>query len=292
MPQPGSPNNTGQRPQWAERDIALPRINVHARELDADGPLLVLLHGLSADGSVWQGVGRRLSPPYSLVAPDLRGHGLSGHPTSGYASADYAEDVAELLDALMRDDNRRGQQVHLLGHSLGAIAALGGAALRPGAVRKLVLVDPPLDGPHTLPSFLHRMLDARHRGDQDAVRALILEQTPGLSEPLLRVYERLWSRVADGALEAVIQDRPFDVARWYPRVYAPTLILRAGAGTVFGDATTRRVLRELPDARVITVEGAGHNIHAEKPAEFARLVLEFLRHPDGVPVRNVSPGAG
>lgn len=264
-----------QRAQWAERDLALPRITVHLRRLDAGGPLLVLLHGLSADGTVWQGVGRRLSPPFTLVAADLRGHGLSDHPAAGYRVADYAADVAELLDALTHEG---GDAVDLLGHSLGALAALGGAAMRPCAVRRLVLVDPPLDGPRTLASYLRRMLGARHRGDAEAIRALILEQTPGLSGPLLRAYEQMWGRVADGAIEVAIDAAGYDVAGWYPQVAAPTLILRADprTGDGFGGAAAQRARQGLRQVEIVTVEGASHNIHAVKPAEFAQLVLDFL----------------
>jgi len=315
---------------WVDRTFALPRVALHARQLEAGGATLVLLHGLSADGSVWQGVGRRLSPPFTLLAPDLRGHGLSGHPETGYRATDYAEDIAGLIDTLtgdaeapsvampplvdLPDRSREGivlqrppnppatpqgnlrdhslgartatgskpPTVDLLGHSLGAIAALGAAALRPGSVRRLVLVDPPLDGPRTLPAFLQRMLDARHRADDGAIRGLILEQTPGLSETLLRAYERIWSRVADGALESVVSegDRAFaDVTTWYPHVQAPTLILRADEhlDAACSPAAAARAVATLPDARAITVIGASHNIHAVKPVEFARHVLAFLQ---------------
>ena len=264
-----------QRAQWTESDLALPRITLHLRRLDAGGPLLVLLHGLSADGTVWQGVGRRLSPPFTLVAADLRGHGLSGHPATGYRIADHAADVAELLDVMTRE---AGGAVNLLGHSLGALAALGGAALRPPAVRRLVVVDPPLDGPRARASYLRRMLNARRRDDAEAIRALILEQTPGLSGPLLRAYEQMWGRVADGAIEAAIDAADYDVAGWYPRVAAPTLILRADprTGDGFDAAAAQRAREGLRKVEIVTVEGASHNIHAVKPAEFARLVLEFL----------------
>ncbi len=265
----------GQRASWVERTIELPAIRLHIHQLDAGDSLLVLLHGFSVNGTVWQGVGRRLSPPFTLIAPDLRGNGKSVVLAGGFRVADYAQDVADLAVALGREHG----QANLLGHSHGAIAALGGAALAPAAVRKLVLVDPPLDGSGSLRGFLGHMVEARGRGDPSAVRALVLEREPHLSETMLRAYLKMWSDVADGALAAMLDDRdPEHIANWYGRVTAPALILRAEErlGGVCSEASAERARRAMPNARVVTVEGASHNIHASKPVEFARNVLEFL----------------
>ena len=81
---------------------------------------MLLLHGLGVGGSVWQAFARRLLPHLAAVAPDLRGHGQSDAPPDGYAPTDYAADMAELIQ-----DMQLPTPLPVVGHSLGALVALG-----------------------------------------------------------------------------------------------------------------------------------------------------------------------
>ncbi|HEV7215130.1 MAG TPA: alpha/beta hydrolase, partial [Chloroflexota bacterium] len=177
------------RDDWTDRTIALPRLALHLRELPARGPALLLLHGLGVDSSIWQAVGRRLSPAYSLLAADLRGHGASEHPQGGYVAVDYAADIAELLERLAGEYGT----LFLLGHSLGALAALGAAALNPAAVQRLILEDPPLNGPGQLAPYLAAVLAAK----QQSAAALLLatrRYQPELGELVAGIQVGMWQR--------------------------------------------------------------------------------------------------
>jgi pimeloyl-ACP methyl ester carboxylesterase len=106
------------------------------------GPPLVLVHGGFGDhNTTWQEVKPLLKDRFSVYAVARRGRGESS-ATEGHSFEDEAADVAAVLRQV-------GEPAFLLGHSGGALCALGAAALHPAGVCKLVLYEPPY--PHVIP---------------------------------------------------------------------------------------------------------------------------------------------
>ncbi|HSF04105.1 MAG TPA: alpha/beta hydrolase [Solirubrobacterales bacterium] len=100
------------------------------------GPPLVLVHGGFSDHITnWQEVKPLLQDRFTVYAVARRGRGETSR-TRGHSVDDEAADVVAILDAI-------GQPAFLLGHSYGAVCALGAAARDPGGVRKLVLYEHP-----------------------------------------------------------------------------------------------------------------------------------------------------
>src|SRR5205809_664364 len=112
--------------------------DLHYWDWPGSGPILVCLHPSGHYGRIWESVAQRLAPQFHVIAPDQRGHGDSGQPQSGNAAEDYASDVEALATS------RDFQQVVLVGHSLGARAAMVHAAQYPERVSRMILVG----GPH------------------------------------------------------------------------------------------------------------------------------------------------
>jgi pimeloyl-ACP methyl ester carboxylesterase len=104
------------------------------------GPVLVLLHGWPETWYSWHGVMPRLAKRFTVVAPDLRGVGLSERTAEGYDKKTIAEDIAALIRHL------GGDKVYLAGHDMGGKAAYVLAHTRPELLSKLVLVDCLLPG--------------------------------------------------------------------------------------------------------------------------------------------------
>jgi pimeloyl-ACP methyl ester carboxylesterase len=121
-----------------DRSVPGDGITLHARDWGggAAARAVVLLHGLSSNARIWDGVAPRLAAAgLRPVAIDLRGHGESEQPSSGYDFATVTSDLVHALGAL-------GIRAPLLvGHSWGANVALQYTAGHPGAVAGLVLVD-------------------------------------------------------------------------------------------------------------------------------------------------------
>jgi pimeloyl-ACP methyl ester carboxylesterase len=100
-----------------------------------DGPLAVLVHGVTSSSRTWWRVGPALAGRgFRVVAVDLRGHGASPRTVAGLGLADLAADVAGTVE---------GPVELLVGHSLGALVSLELVRRRPGFARRLVLEDPP-----------------------------------------------------------------------------------------------------------------------------------------------------
>lgn len=103
---------------------------------------MLALHGATANHLCWAPIARRLSGIH-LLAPDLRGRGRSGQLPGPYGMATHADDAVAALDAAGVD------HAVVVGHSMGAFAALVMAHRHPDRVHWLVLVDggPPIPMP-------------------------------------------------------------------------------------------------------------------------------------------------
>jgi pimeloyl-ACP methyl ester carboxylesterase len=250
--------------QWREERLAGRGAQLHVRRVsDPPAPPVLMLHGLGVGGSVWQAFARRMLPNLAAIAPDLRGHGQSDAPPSGYAPADYAGDLLELLET--------DGPLPVVGHSLGALVALQLADTRPTSVTWLALLDPPLDDQLRNPE-VEAVYRLRH-APAGQLEAYLLERNPGSGELLARSLARLFRQASDGAFEAMLAAWPFTA----PTVVQPCLVLQADPahGGVLGDAAAQAFVKRLPNGRLEHIPGATHSLHASRPAEVARALLDF-----------------
>ena len=100
-----------------------------------DGPLIVLLHGWPQTSHCWRHILPVLAETHTVLAPDLRGYGLSDKPTSGYDKRTMAADIAGLVTEL------GFSSASVVGHDRGARVAHRWALDRPDQVARLVLLD-------------------------------------------------------------------------------------------------------------------------------------------------------
>src|SRR5205814_2334586 len=120
------------------RDIPLQETTLHGHRVGfrmaGDGPLIVLIHGITSTSEVWVDVMARLAERYTVVAPDLLGHGRSAKPRGDYSLGAYASGARDLLGLLGFE---RGTVV---GHSLGGGIAMQFAYQFPEYCERLVLI--------------------------------------------------------------------------------------------------------------------------------------------------------
>lgn len=235
--------------------------------------VVVLIHGLTASSRSFVGLGPVLAAQgWYVIAPDLRGRGLSAKPPHGYGIPFHANDILSLCDAL------GFKTVHIVGHSLGAVIGLYLAALYPSRVGKLVMIDAggviPPDTQQAIAASVNRLgmsfpsLDA-YLGQ---MRQLPMLQWNDLWEQYFR-YDAdihpdgtVTSRVPRQAIEeenaALAALRSEDLPNV---VRQPTLILRATVGLLGPDsgfilprAEAERLSVIMPTSRVIEVPGANH----------------------------------
>src|SRR5579884_1306110 len=111
------------------------------------GPVLVLLHGITCSSETWADVIPALAAKFTVIAPDLLGHGRSSKPKADYSVGAYASAVRDLLLALGHG------RATVVGHSLGGGIALQFAYQFPQMVERLVLVSSGGLGPEVHPIF-------------------------------------------------------------------------------------------------------------------------------------------
>ena len=104
------------------------------------GPAVILLHGYGETGDMWASLAADLAHDHTIVAPDLRGMGLSVRPASGYDKKTQGQDVAGVLDALGIE------RVDLVTHDIGNMVGYAFAAQYPDRVTRFALMDAPLPG--------------------------------------------------------------------------------------------------------------------------------------------------
>src|SRR5215203_4413481 len=105
-----------------------------AFRISGSGPALLLLHGLACDSSTWRDVIPSLSEHFTVIAPDLLGHGESDKPDADYSLGGYANGMRDLLTVLGID------KVTVVGHSFGGGVAMQFAYQFPERTERLVLV--------------------------------------------------------------------------------------------------------------------------------------------------------
>ncbi len=105
-----------------------------AFRIAGSGPALLLIHGIGDNSMAWQPVHSKLARRFTVIAPDLLGHGQSDKPRADYSVAAYANGMRDLLSVLDID------QVTVVGHSLGGGVAMQFAYQFPQMVERLVLI--------------------------------------------------------------------------------------------------------------------------------------------------------
>jgi pimeloyl-ACP methyl ester carboxylesterase len=118
--------------------------------IGGQGPTLVLLHGYPQSWYEWRHVLPALAEHYTVIAPSLRGAGLSDAPPTGYDKKTLAADIHGLLVEIGHD-----KSIRLVGHDIGLMVAYAYAAAHPSDVVKLVLSEAfiPDQSIYTLPAL-------------------------------------------------------------------------------------------------------------------------------------------
>ena len=248
----------------------------------ADGPALVLLHGLSDSGLCWPDAVRRWCHDYRVVAPDARGHGQSPRfdvATSGSNRFDdMVADAVCLLEALADEGH---EAPVLVGHSMGAGVAGTVVATRPDLVRAAVLEDPPWvsgvrsDAPDTIQEWARGFRD-----NCDAAAA-----AGKIEHPLWPDSELVPWAVSKAQLDPSLTDRK-QIARARPwievaaAITRPTLVVTGGREEVIlVTALSRERLAGLGnrEIEVGVVPGAGHTVRRDNAEAYHQMVDPWIR---------------
>ncbi len=267
-------------------------------------PTVVLVHGLLATARTWAPIARRVARRARVLAPDLRGHGLSESPRDGYDLDSLAYDLLTVLTAHGLGPDVDGPAVVLVGHGFGAQLAAWAAHLRPSAVTGLVLVDGGWEEleaalrmdaaefqrgldepPEVLASMDAYLADRRDwdpaswDADQElAARSAVDEKYAGRVVPVVRRH------ALSGCVASMFAYRPMAALGDLDRPL--TVLVAEPGGTDDEDLRERRLALDdllearsaaaMPPARVVRFAGSAHNLMRYRPDEVSAEVLGLL----------------
>ncbi|MDH7976108.1 alpha/beta fold hydrolase [Sphingomonas sp. AR_OL41] len=286
------------RPHWeseghdwpnraASRFVETARIRWHVQVMGS-GPVMLLIHGTGAATHSWRDLAPVLAEHFTIVMPDLPGHGFTtGRPAGGLSMPAMARALGELLQTL---------DLHpaiIVGHSAGAAIALRmvldgiaapravvglGAALLPfpglasrlfPTLARLLFVNP------FAPLIFSRI--ARTPGE---VGRFLPRSTGSRIDALgIDLYGRLFATPAQcsGAITMMADWDLEGLRRDLPRIRVPMLLVHGAGDTAVAASNAHEAARMIDGARVVELPGLGHLAHEEQPHDVAAIIADFAR---------------
>jgi pimeloyl-ACP methyl ester carboxylesterase len=256
------------------------------------GPVLVLLHGITCSSETWEEIIPALAKHFTVIAPDLLGHGQSAKPMTEYSPGAYAALVRDLLVGLEQT------RVTLVGHSLGGGIAMQFSYLFPEMIERLVLVSS-----GGLGRELHGLLRlAAVPGAEVALRCVASSRLLRVANGGLKLLGRTGLRASTDVREmwrgfgtfadadtrraffhtmrTVVDpsgQRATAANRLYLAAHMPTLIVWGERDSIIPVAHAEAAHAGIEGSRLEVFDDAGHFPHIDSPFRFVSVLMDFIR---------------
>jgi pimeloyl-ACP methyl ester carboxylesterase len=246
---------------------------------------VLLIHGFPLDHTMWDAQIEALSATMRVIAPDLRGFGRTpltpGDAEQGIAMESYADDLAELLDAIAVNE-----PVVLAGFSMGGYVAWQFVRKYTARLRALIQCDTRASA-DSEEGRAGRLKMAEHVAEWGSGRVaemmgpkLFAPQTfqeqPEVVATVRAVVERT-SPAAISAAQRGMAVRP-DVSHLLPTINVPTLVLVGELDAISPPAEMKAIADAIPGAEYIVIPHAGHMTTMEEPEAVNESLLAFIAH--------------
>ena len=254
-------------------------------ERQGEGPVMLLLHGFSANKDTWIQFAAELPENYRLIVPDLAGHGDTPAPKG----EDYnLIRQAERLNQLMANLNI--SKFHIAGNSMGGAISAIYASLYPQQVSSLTLIDAAgVDAPNQS-EYMAALAEGKNpliatdEASFEFRMDFVMSKAPPLPWPLRPALMRKTlarQQLNEDIFEDMmatrkqLEDTGFE-ARLSEAVTMPTLIIWGDEDRVLDVSAVEVFKQKIPHAQVKIYEGIGHLPMVEIPEETAILYSEFV----------------
>ena len=252
-------------------------------EVAGTGHPLLLMHAGIADCHMWDDQFQTYALQYQVIRYDLRGFGKSSVPAGKFADHEDATALLKYLGVT---------RAHIIGNSFGGLVALDFALAHPEMVTSLVLVAPSVSGREETSTDVLRFAEEEEafleRGDLAGatelnVRTWVvgLRRTPDQVDPLVRqrIYDMQYHAftvpIPDEAEKLSLE--PPAITR-LSELQIPTLLMVGEYDIPDKLELINQLAVEIPQAQQVHIPDAAHIVNMEQPAEFNRIVLEFLKN--------------
>jgi pimeloyl-ACP methyl ester carboxylesterase len=271
-----------------EHDIVLGRMRFHYLDWGTQGrPPILFLHGGGLNAHTWDLLCAALRRERHCLALDQRGHGESEwSPQMDYSIESHVGDLDAFVHALGLE------RFVLVGMSLGGVNALAWAGKHGQRLAGLVLVDvgpeirfdgvrkiaaftseaTPLD---SVEEFIDRAIAFNPRRNRELLRRSLLHNLRPMPDGrwMWKYDQRHRGKVDPGAYER----RRRLLWSAVDTVGCPTLVVRGAESDVFHDEDAERLAQRLKRGRWVRIEGAGHTVQGDNPADLLVALREFLK---------------
>lgn len=270
-------------------------VSIHGHDVSyrggGSGPVVVLIHGMAGSSVTWEPILAELTRHYTVIAPDLPGHGESDKPRGDYSLGAHASSIRDLLLALGHE------RATIVGQSFGGGVAMQLAYQHPERCERLVLVSSGGLGQEvalllralTLPGAEHLMpiaCNGRVRDAGTAVTGLLdrigLRPVPAVAE-MWRSYASLSDASTREAFQHTLRSvvdmhgqRVSATDRLYLAADVPTLIVWGDRDPIIPLDHGVKAHEMIPGSRLEVFEGAGHFPHCEQPERFVEVLVDFV----------------
>tara|TARA_B110001452_G_scaffold12917_1_gene10673 strand:+ start:11602 stop:12375 length:774 start_codon:yes stop_codon:yes gene_type:complete len=244
------------------------------------GPPLIILHGVFGSSDNWKTLANHLMITFEVYLVDQRNHGLSPHSDDLNYQV-MTDDLKELLH------NAQIEKCCLLGHSMGGKTAMNFAVQYPEKIMKLIIVDiapkryPPhhqniLQGVHSLKI---NEINTRKEADDllsttinnSGIRQFILKNLSRNREGLF-YWKINWKAIEDNiqAIGAPLLSHDLFTGE--------VLFIRGAQSDYILNEDEPLLKKHFPNAVLMTIQKAGHWVHAEQPAQLLALINQFIKY--------------
>lgn len=244
-----------------------------------EGEVMVFSHGYLMSHAMFDGQVKALSEHFTCVAYDQRGHGQSEATTSGYDMYNLVDDAIALIE------NLNVGAVHFVGMSTGGFVGMRIALKRPDLLKSLVLMDTSAgaEPPEAKKQYGRLLKAVKYLGWWAVLNKAmaVLFHPSFLQNPAKKSQVKQWKNIITGhnknALIAFgygIFDRD-DVQDQLPSLNLPTAVIVGDEDRATHPEQAQAMAQAIPNARLYTIQQAGHTAAIEKPNDVAQAMLDF-----------------
>lgn len=210
--------------------------------IGGEGPVLLLLHGYTLTGNLWEPFVGKLSKNYTVIIPDLPGHGKSNEVVGNYTFEKFAEVMIGFLDQLGIEE------INAVGHSGGGITILNMVTQKPGIIKSMVLIG------------------CTHKFSKEGIEFAERDTFENLSEELKNFYRELHPQ-GDKQTKKLYDEMPkmletynnFDIySNNFSETNIRSLIILGDRDYYFKPEYAVEMYNALPNSQLWIIPGQGH----------------------------------
>lgn len=243
------------------------------------GEPVVILHGLLGMLDNWHSFAKKLGEEYWVISVDQRNHGKSFH-SEAFNYKLLSNDISTFLDAL------HIPKCHIIGHSMGGKTALQFINDHPDTIEKAIIVDispKAYAGGHESIFEALKSVDLKTITSRKQVQDLLMSkiQNLGTVHFLMKNLNRESTGEYTWKANVLALDNNYDNIKGSVEfddiIETPTLFIKGDSSNYIMEEDLKIISEKFEESEIVTIDGAGHWVHADQPEKLLDCVKDFLK---------------